>query len=118
MANPLQTSYLENPVDRGAWWAKVHGVAVREPRGQRSLVGYSPQGRSQRTPWTEEPDGLQSTGSQTDMNEYDAWRAQSISSCVSWLDQGTLDYDPIASWISFSVSHLSYGNDPDVFVCP
>ena len=22
--NPLQYSYLENPVDRGAWWAAVH----------------------------------------------------------------------------------------------
>ena len=25
--NPLQYSYLENPMDRGAWWATVHGVA-------------------------------------------------------------------------------------------
>ena len=24
--NSLQYSCLENPVDRGAWWAKVHGV--------------------------------------------------------------------------------------------
>ena len=24
--NPLQCSCLENPMDRGAWWAKVHGV--------------------------------------------------------------------------------------------
>ena len=24
--NPLQSSCLENPVDRGAWWATVHGV--------------------------------------------------------------------------------------------
>ena len=23
--NPLQYSSLENPVDRGAWWAAVHG---------------------------------------------------------------------------------------------
>ena len=27
MANPLQYSCLENPVDGGAWWAAVHGVA-------------------------------------------------------------------------------------------
>ena len=26
--NPLQYSCLENPTDRGAWWATVHGVAV------------------------------------------------------------------------------------------
>ena len=25
--NPLQHSCLENPMDRGAWWATVHGVA-------------------------------------------------------------------------------------------
>ena len=80
MADPLQNSCLENPMDRGAWWATVHGVA------------------------------------ESDMNDYDAWRAQSISFCISWLDQVTVVYDPIASWISFSVSHLFYGNDPDVFV--
>ena len=25
--NPLQYSYLENPMDKGAWQATVHGVA-------------------------------------------------------------------------------------------
>ena len=25
--NPLQCSCLENPTDRGAWWATVHKVA-------------------------------------------------------------------------------------------
>ena len=25
--NPLQYSCLENPMDRGTWWATVHGVA-------------------------------------------------------------------------------------------
>ena len=25
--NPLQHSCLENPMDRGAWWATVHGVS-------------------------------------------------------------------------------------------
>ena len=24
--NPLQYSCLDNPMDRGAWWATVHGV--------------------------------------------------------------------------------------------
>ena len=24
--NPLQYSWLENPMERGAWWATVHGV--------------------------------------------------------------------------------------------
>ena len=27
LCNPLQYSCLENPMDRGAWWAIVHRVA-------------------------------------------------------------------------------------------
>ena len=27
--NPLQYSYLGNPMDRRAWWAAVHGVTKR-----------------------------------------------------------------------------------------
>ena len=30
--NPLQYSCLENPVDRGVWWATVHGVAKGRTR--------------------------------------------------------------------------------------
>ena len=29
---PLQYSCLENPMDGGAWWAKVHGVAKSRTR--------------------------------------------------------------------------------------
>ena len=27
--NPLQYSCLDDPMDRGTWWATVHGVAKR-----------------------------------------------------------------------------------------
>ena len=30
--NPLQYSCLENPMDRGTWWATVHGVAKSRTR--------------------------------------------------------------------------------------
>ena len=30
--NPLQYSCLENPMDRRAWWATVHGVAKSQAR--------------------------------------------------------------------------------------
>ena len=30
--NPLQYSCLGNPIDRGAWWATVHGVAKESDR--------------------------------------------------------------------------------------
>ena len=30
--NPVRYSSLENPVDRGAWWAAVYGVTKRQTR--------------------------------------------------------------------------------------
>ena len=33
--NPLQSSCLENPRDRGAWWAAVYGVAQSRTRLKR-----------------------------------------------------------------------------------
>ena len=33
--NPLQCSFLENPRDRGAWWAAVYGVAQSRTRLER-----------------------------------------------------------------------------------
>ena len=30
--NPLQYACLENPMDRGAWWAAVHGVTKSQTR--------------------------------------------------------------------------------------
>ena len=30
--NPLQYSCLENPMDRGAWWATVHGAPKSQTR--------------------------------------------------------------------------------------
>ena len=33
--NPLQYSCLGNPMDRGAWWATVHGVAKESNMTER-----------------------------------------------------------------------------------
>ena len=33
--NPLQCSCLENPRDRGAWWAAIYGVAQNQTRLKR-----------------------------------------------------------------------------------
>ena len=33
--SPLQDSCLENPMDRGAWWATVHGVAKSQTGRKR-----------------------------------------------------------------------------------
>ena len=73
-ATPLQYSCLENPMDGGAWWAAVHGVAKsrtqlsdftftfhfhaleKEMATHSSVLAW-------RIPGTEEPGGLPSVGS-------------------------------------------------------
>ena len=73
--NPLQYSCLENPMDRGAWWAAVHGDAKSRARpGDFTLTFHFHALEEEmathssvlawRIPWMEEPGGLQSTGSQ------------------------------------------------------
>ena len=72
--NPLQYSCLENPMDGGAWWAAVHGVAKslaqlsnftftfhfhaleKEMATHSSVLAW-------RIPGTGEPHGLPSMGS-------------------------------------------------------
>ena len=71
---PLQSSYLESPMDRGAWWAAVHGFArsrtqlsdftftfhlhalEKEMAPHSSVLAW-------RIPGTGEPGGLPSMGS-------------------------------------------------------
>ena len=38
--NPLQYSCLENPMDRGAWQATVHGVTDGHNRGANSFTFF------------------------------------------------------------------------------
>ena len=38
--NPLQCSCLENPKDRGAWWAAVYGVAQNRNWGGSLMKGF------------------------------------------------------------------------------
>ena len=38
--NPLQDSCLGNPMDRGAWWTTVHGVAKSQARLKRLSTAY------------------------------------------------------------------------------
>ena len=44
--NPLQCSCLENPMDRGAWWATVHGTAQTQTRLKRLSSSSSSSSRS------------------------------------------------------------------------
>ena len=66
--NPLQCSCLENPRDRGAWWAAVYGIAQSRTRLKRLSSSSSssrtiPEGgmatpsniAPRESPWTENP---------------------------------------------------------------
>ena len=39
--NPLQYSCLRNPMDRGAWWAIVHGITKESDTTKHSRSYYS-----------------------------------------------------------------------------
>ena len=72
--NPLQYSCLENPMDEGAWWPAVHGVAKSQtrlsdftltfhfPALEREMATHSSV-LAWRIPGTGEPHGLTSMGS-------------------------------------------------------
>ena len=72
--NPLQYSRLENPMDGGAWWAAVHGVAKSRTRLsdftftfpfhelEKEMATHSSV-LAWRIPGTGEPGGLPSMGS-------------------------------------------------------
>ena len=71
--NPLQDSCLENPMDRGGWWAIVHGVVKSQTRLsdftfifhfhalEKEMATYS--SLAWRIPGTGEPGGQPSMGS-------------------------------------------------------
>ena len=72
---PLQYSRLENPMDGGAWWAAVHGVAKSRTRLSNFTFTFHFHALEKematpssvlawRIPGTEEPGGLQCMGSQ------------------------------------------------------
>ena len=72
--NPLQYSCLENPMDRGAWWATVHGFVKSRTRlsnftftfhfhALEKEMATHPSTLAWRIPGIEGPCGLQSMGS-------------------------------------------------------
>ena len=97
---PLQYSCLENPMDRGAWWAAVHGVTEgrtwlndftftfhfhaleKEMATHSSVLAW-------RIPGTGEPGGLPSMGSHRvghDWSDLAAGDYNLVTHCGTWLD--------------------------------
>ena len=48
--NPLQYSCLENPMDRGAWWATVHGVTKSLTQLKNLSTAHNTQHNIQKCP--------------------------------------------------------------------
>ena len=61
--NPLQYSFLENSMDRGAWQATSPWGCQELDMTERLSLTYSST-LAWKIPWTEEPGKLQSMGSQ------------------------------------------------------
>jgi len=40
-SNPLQYSCLENPIDRGAWWAMVHRIAKSQTQLKQLITAHT-----------------------------------------------------------------------------
>ena len=94
---PLQYSCLENPMDRGAWWAAVHGVTEgqtrlsdftftfhfhsleKETATQSSVLAW-------RIPGTAGPSGLPSMGSHRVGHDWSDWTAAGRS----WVEDQTI----------------------------
>ena len=119
-SNPLQYSCLGNPMDRGAWWATVHGFAksqkwlcthiceytcnyikkhdlfsLRETHNWGCLLSELEKEMAThssilawRIPWTEEPGGLQSTGSQSQIRLRDL--TFSLDFSISYITRATM----------------------------
>ena len=89
--NPLQYSCLENPMDRGAWWAVVHGVTKsrtlteqlhfhfhaleKEMATHSSILAW-------RIPGTAEPGGLQYVGSHRVGHDWSDLAAAALLLCA------------------------------------
>ena len=94
--NPLQCSCLENPVDRGAWWAAVYGVAQGRARLKRlsSSSSSSSKGSTNKVSWVfravggglafEMRRGVPSAGPSMRSGAYGGFRGLTLAFCRTW----------------------------------
>ena len=98
---PLQYSHLENPLDGGAWWAAVHGVAKswtqlsdftftfhfhaleKEIANHSTVLAW-------RIPGTGEPGGLPSMGSHRVGHDWSNLAAAAAASLIAWDEKHSL----------------------------
>ena len=137
--NPLQCSCLENPMDEGAWWAAVHGVAKSRARLidftftfhfnalEKEMATHSSV-LAWRTPGMVEPGGLPSMGlHRVGLNWFSSLAAagghnfpskEQPSRLISWLQSPSAvileppkNKSDTVSTVSPSISHEVIGPD-------
>ena len=97
--DPLQYSYLENPMDGGAWWAAVHGVARSRTRLSDFTFTFHFQALEKemathssvlawRIPGTGEPGGLPSMGSHRVRHD---WSDLAAAAAAVWSFRGSFE---------------------------
>ena len=92
--NPLQYSCLENPMDGGAWWAAIYGVAqsrtwLKRLSSSSSTIELAEKAMAPHSstlagkiPWMEKPGRLQSMGS---LGVWHDWATSlSLFTCMLW----------------------------------
>ena len=106
---PLQYSCLENPMDGGAWWAAVHGVAKgwtwlsnftftfhfhaleKEMATHSSVLAW-------RIPGTGEPGGLPSIGSRSLGHDWPALAAAAAAAAAAMTENQHILAVPLVMW--------------------
>ena len=108
--NPLQCSCLENPMDGGAWWASVHGVAENRTRLSDSPFLFSgAQLGKLWPPWLRETTGLclasLSLGCSLETSSRQwAWK---IIFIIVFLSPWSLRFPACVQCLSYILSHVS-----------
>ena len=109
---PLQCSCLENPMDGGAWWAAVHGVATSRTwlsnftftfhfhALEKKMATHSSV-LAWRIPGTGEPGGLPSMGSHRVGHNWSDLAAAAVS--ASTMHHGYLCFPPNPVFLNFTL---------------
>ena len=122
---PLQCSCLENPMDGGAWWAAVHGVAKSRTRLSDFTLTFHFHALEKemaihssvlawRIPGTGEPDGLPSMGLHRVGHDWSDLAAAAAAAYQNSSDDGVCQYrifiiDTYHNLSKFHRSSLSWG---------